>query len=151
MIVNLCINGSDVRFQPADIAWLMKLGRKKLMNSFLFLSHPAYVSANIFLNALVYRQACTSSEKWLYSNALYMFTVFAAEELDPHTVSQSTPRQGKNTNILSFYSWKPVSHYCVTVLVTCKVLKKKKKHKTGCKVVPFDSLSKVSMYLAQKD
>lgn len=51
-----------------------------------------------------------------------MFTVFAAEEFNPHTVSQSTPCQGKNTNILSFYSWKPVGNYRVTVLVTCKIL-----------------------------
>ena len=56
-----------------------------------------------------------------------MFTVFAAEEFNPHTVCQSTPCQGKNTDILSFYSWKPVSHYRVTVLVTCKVLQKKPK------------------------
>ena len=67
-----------------------------------------------------------------------MFTVFAAEEFNPHTVCQSTPSQGKDTNILSFYSWKPVSHYCVTVLVTCKVLQKKPK--TNWRVDASDSL-----------
>ena len=65
---------------------------------------------------------CTKLKKWLYAKAI--LTVFAAEEFNSHTVSQSTPCQRKNTNILSFDSWKPVGHYRVAVLVTCKILQK---------------------------
>ena len=58
-MVSLCINDSDVRFQPTDIASIMILWKNQLTmsafdkHSFLFsLSHPSCVSANIFLGLI---------------------------------------------------------------------------------------------------